>query len=75
MFDNTYIYIDSHISLVVVADLLDANVIFSVDKGLGCGISLGQSHDTGDVLEVVLIIDLHLRSEHDQSKVGHQCVT
>ena len=50
----------SHVSLVVAADLLDADVIFGLDVGLGGGVGPGQSHHTGDVLEVLLVFNFNL---------------
>lgn len=49
-----------HVSLVVVADLLDADVILGLDKGLSGGIGPGQSQHTDDVLEVLLVFNLDL---------------
>lgn len=51
---------DSHVSLVVVTNLLDANVILCVNERLGSGVGLGQRHNTGDILKVILIVHFHL---------------
>lgn len=51
----------SHVGLVVAADLLDADVVFGLDVGLGGGVRPGQSHDAGDVLEVLLALHFDLR--------------
>lgn len=53
----------SHVSFVVVANLLDADVILGVDERLRCGVSLGQRHDAGDILKVILTVHFHLRRE------------
>lgn len=49
-----------HVSLVVVADLLDADIILGLDVGLGGGVGPGQSHHAGDVLEVLLVFHFDL---------------
>lgn len=53
----------SHVSFVIVANLLDAHVILGVDERLGCGVSLGQGHHAGNVLEVILTVHFNLRRE------------
>lgn len=50
-----------HVSLVVVADLLDADVVLGLDEGLGGGVGPSQSHHAGDVLEVLLVFNFDLR--------------
>lgn len=49
-----------HVSLVVVADLLDADVVLRLDVGLGGGIGPSQSHHTSDILEVLLTLNFDL---------------
>lgn len=49
-----------HVGLVVLPNLLDTHIVFGINEGLGSGICLGQSHDTCDVLEVVLVVHLDL---------------
>ena len=51
----------SHESFVVIAYFLYVDVIFAINIGLRCGVAVGNSHHTGDVLEVIVIINLHLR--------------
>lgn len=60
----------SHVSFVIVANLLDAHVILGVDEGLRCGVGLGQGHDAGNVLEVVLAVHFDLRSERPKMQSG-----
>lgn len=50
----------SHVSFVVVANLLDTNVILCIDEGLRRGVSLGQCHNTGNILKIVLIVHFYL---------------
>lgn len=52
-----------HVSLVIVTNLLNADIVLCVNKRLRCGIGLGQGHDTGNVLEVILIVHFHLFKE------------
>ena len=52
-----------HVSLVVVADLLDADVVLGLDVGFGGGVGPGQSHHAGDVLEVLLVLHFDLLGE------------
>lgn len=53
----------SHVSFVVVANLLDAHVILGVDERLRRGVSLGQCHDAGNILKVILAVHFNLRRE------------
>lgn len=50
-----------HVDFVVIADLLDSDVVLGVDEWLCGGVCLRESHDTGYVLELGVIIHLHLR--------------
>lgn len=52
-----------HVSLVVAADLLDADVVLGLDVGLGGGVRSSQSHYTDDVLEVLLAFNFDLWGE------------
>lgn len=65
----------SHISLVVVAYLLDPDVILGINKRLCCGIGLGESHHTSNVLEVVVVFhfDLMLKQGREGEKETHKC--
>lgn len=49
-----------HVSLVVAADLLDADVVLGVHVGLGGGVRPGQGHHADDVLEVLLVFNFDL---------------
>lgn len=49
-----------HVSLVVAADLLDADVVLGLHVGLGGGVRPGQGHHADDVLEVLLVFNLDL---------------
>lgn len=51
---------DSHVSLVVGSDFLDANVVLGVDEGLGGGVGSGHRHHAGDVLVVMLVFHFDL---------------
>lgn len=53
-------FLSSHVGFVIVPNLLDAHVVLGVDEGLRCGVGLREGHDTGDVLEVVLIVNFDL---------------
>lgn len=44
-----------HVRLVVVADLLDADIVLGPDVGLGGGVGPSQSHHASDILEVLLV--------------------
>lgn len=50
-----------HVGLVVVANLLDADVVLGLDVGLGGGVGPGQSHHADDVLEVLLVFHFDLQ--------------
>lgn len=50
-----------HVGLVVVADLLDADVILGLNVGLGGGVGPGQSHHADDVLEILLVLHFDLQ--------------
>lgn len=41
-----------HVYFVVVVNLLDADVVLGVNQGLRGGVRLGESHHTGNVLEL-----------------------
>lgn len=47
--------LDSHVSFVVLPNLLDTHIIFGIYEGLSSGIGLCQSHYTCNILEVMLI--------------------
>lgn len=49
-----------HVRFVVSANLLDPDVVLGVDERFGGGVRLGESHDTGYVLELTVIVHLHL---------------
>lgn len=49
-----------HVSLVVAANLLDADVVLGLHVGLGGGVRPGQGHHADDVLEVLLVFDFDL---------------
>lgn len=49
-----------HVGLVVVADLLDTDVVLGLDVGLGGGVGSSQCHHTYDVLEVLLVFNFDL---------------
>lgn len=50
-----------HVGLVVVADLLDADVILGLNVGLGGGVGPGQSYHADDVLEILLVLHFDLQ--------------
>lgn len=52
-----------HVGLVIVTDFLDSDVILGIDKRFRCGICLCQSHNTSNVLEIVLIVHFDLYIE------------
>ena len=55
---------DSRESFVGVADLLDVDVALAVDERLGGRVAVGHRHHRRHVLEVVVVVDLHLRNTH-----------
>lgn len=65
----------SHISLVVVAYLLDPDVILGVNKRLCCGICLGEGHHTSNVLEVVVVFHFDLTLEQGREEKRRQTNT
>lgn len=56
-----------HVGLVVVTNLLDSNVILGIDKRLRCGIRFRQSHNTSNVLEIILIVHFYLYTEFNSN--------
>lgn len=50
----------SHVSLVVVAYLLDPDVILGINERLCCGVGLGEGHHASNVLEVIVVFHLDL---------------
>lgn len=50
-----------HVCLVVIANLLDADVILGLNVGFSGGIGPGQSHHADDVLEILLILHFDLQ--------------
>lgn len=61
----------SRTSFVVIANLLDPDVVLGVDERFGGGVCLGESHDTGYVLELTVIVHLHLYAK----KIITRCET
>lgn len=59
-----------HVSLVVAADLLDADVVLGLHVGLGSGVRPGQGHHADDVLEVLLVFKFDL-----QERGGVLCIS
>lgn len=55
-----------HVSLVVAADLLDADVVLGLDVGLGGGVGPGQRHHAGDVLEILWVFHFDLWRERER---------
>lgn len=51
---------NSHVSLVVGPDFLDADVVLGIDEGLGGGVGSGHGHHAGDVLVVMLVFHFDL---------------
>lgn len=49
-----------HVGFVVGANLLDPDVVLGVNERLCGGVCLGESHNTGYVLELTVIVHLHL---------------
>lgn len=52
-----------HVGLVVRTNLLDSYVVLGVNKRFCGGVGLGESHDTGYVLELTVIVHLHLSAQ------------
>lgn len=50
----------SHVSLVIVAYLLDPDVILGVNERLCCGVGLGEGYHASNVLEVVVVFHFDL---------------
>lgn len=68
--NNTCRYI--HVGFVVIADLLDSDVILGVNEWLCGRVCLGQSYNTGYVLELGVIIHLHLHAHKHMGKLIEQ---
>lgn len=51
-----------HVGFVVCADLLDPDVILGLNERLSGAVCLGESHDTGYVLELTVIVNLNLQN-------------
>ena len=51
---------DLHVSFVLVAYLLHVDVVLAVYVGLCGGITVSDSHNAGDVLEVVMVVYFNL---------------
>lgn len=54
-----------HVGFVVVANLLDSDVVLGVNERFCGGVRLGKSHNTGYVLELTVIVHLHLYTKTD----------
>lgn len=50
----------SHVCFVVVAYLLDPDVIFGVYVGFSSGIGLSECYDTGYILKIIVVVYLDL---------------
>lgn len=50
----------SHVSLVIVAYLLDPDVILGINERLCCGVGLGEGYHASNVLEVVVVFHFDL---------------
>lgn len=60
-------YLYTHVGFVVGANLLDPDVVLGVDERFCGGVSLGESDDTGYVLEFTVIIHLYLENRTEQN--------
>lgn len=63
----------SHVSLVIVAYLLDPDVILGINERLCCGVGLGEGYHASNVLEVVVVFhfDLMLEQGREGEKVTY----
>lgn len=61
-----------HVSFVIVTNLLDADIVLGINEGLRCGVSLGQCHNTGNVLKIILIVNFDLWKE--RPKYNKTCI-
>jgi len=59
-----------HVSLVVAADLLDADVVLGLDVALRGGVGPRQRHHAGYVLEVLRALHLNLGREREGDGEG-----
>lgn len=50
----------SHVCLVIVAYLLDPDVVFGVYVGFGGGVGLGKCYHAGYILKIIMVVYLHL---------------
>ena len=50
----------SHKCLVVAANLLNVDIVLAVDIGFGGGVAVSHCNHTGDILEVIMVVDLYL---------------
>lgn len=62
----------SHVSLVVAANFLDADVIFGVNEWLGGGIGFCHGYYAGHVPEVVLVLNFDLDYQNPVKKRQEQ---
>lgn len=51
----------SHVRLVIAPYFLDANIVLGINERLRRGIRLSQSHNAGNVLEVILVVHFDLQ--------------
>lgn len=69
----------SHVSLVIVADFLDSDVILGVDEWLGGGVGSCHGYDARHVPEIVLVLNLDLdcqkysKNETSAKRTGILC--
>lgn len=52
-----------HVGFVFRTNLLDSDVVLGFDERFCGGVCLGESHNTGYVLELTVIVHLHLYTE------------
>lgn len=57
-----------HVGFVVWTNLLDSYVVLGFDERFCGGVCLGESHNTGYVLELTVIVHLHL---YTKTREGH----
>lgn len=50
----------SHVSLVIVANFLDTDVVLGIDERLSSGVGFCHGYNAGHVLEVILVLNFYL---------------
>lgn len=61
---SSFLY--SHVSFIIVANLLNAHIILGINEGLRSGVGLREGHNTGNILKIILIVNFNLEKQRQQ---------